>query len=225
MSEIDGEFIRQLYCADTPVAIVQNGVDTEYYLPDVQSAVCPTELVFVGTMNYPPNDEAALYFCGEIFPLILDGNPSVTFSIVGKDPSIEVLRLARRKNISVTGFVPDSRPYMAAASVVTVPLLSGSGTRLKILEAMAMGKAIVSTSIGAEGIEYNDGKDILIADTEQAFAEKVLYLLSYPAIALEIGENARRLVEEKYAWKILSDKMDSAYSFAITNACKRSCKN
>ncbi|MGA9109163.1 MAG: glycosyltransferase [Smithella sp.] len=221
MSETDKGFIRQLYGENIPVTIVQNGVDTDYY----QITRHPAELVFVGTMNYEPNDEAALYFCDKIFPLILEKNPSVNFSIVGKDPTIDVLRLARNKNITVTGFVPDSRPYMTDASVIVVPLLSGSGTRLKILEAMAMGKAVVSTSIGAEGIDYIDGEDILIADTVQTFAQKVLRLLSYPDEALKIGENARRLVEQKYAWEILLDKMDDAYSSAVTNANNLNVKN
>jgi glycosyltransferase involved in cell wall biosynthesis len=225
MSEIDRDLIKQLNGENISVAVVPNGVDIDYYLPQTQTTACPAELVFVGTMNYPPNDEAALYFCNNIFPLIMERNPSVTFSIVGKDPTVEVLRLARRKNIIVTGFVSDSRPYMAAASVVVVPLLSGSGTRMKIFEAMAMGKAVVSTSIGAEGIEYNDGKDILIADTDQIFTEKVLYLLSDRDAALEIGKNARCLVEQKYAWKILSDKMDYAYSYAITNASNQNFKS
>jgi glycosyltransferase involved in cell wall biosynthesis len=225
MSEIDGDFIKQLYGENIPVAVVHNGVDIDYFLPETKITECSAKLIFVGSMDYLPNNEAVLYFYDNIFPLILKKYPTVTFSIVGKNPSAKVLRLARHKNITVTGFLPDTRPNMTAASIVVVPLISGSGTRLKILEAMALGKAVVSTSIGAEGIEYTDGKDIIIADTDQNFAEKVLYLLSNNDVALKIGKNARRLVEKKYAWKIISDKMDHVYSFVIANArhqCLRS---
>ena len=157
-----------------------------------------------------------LYFCRDIFPKILAKDPTCQLSIVGNAPPSEIKALGSLPNVTVTGFVPDIRPYLAAASVVIVPLLSGSGTRLKILEAMAMGKAVVSTTVGAEGIKYVEEQNIIIADNAETFAARALELLANFKRRLEMGENARKLAEEKYSWKSAAKELDSVYSYVGT---------
>jgi glycosyltransferase involved in cell wall biosynthesis len=215
MSGVDKNYINVMCGADVPVFVVPNGVDTDYFLHTDNSSVDPDNIVFTGSMFHPPNNDAALYFCDKIFPAVLSQRPSATFSIVGSSPSTDVMRLSEHSKIRVTGFVPDVRPYLFSASVVVVPLLSGSGTRLKILEAMSMGKAIVSTSIGAEGLEYTNNENILIADDEISFAKKIIYLMSNPQKRMELGLNARRLAEERYEWKLQAEMMESVYSFVV----------
>lgn len=215
VSDVDNELIKGLYGDETPLFIVPNGVDVDYFSPQHDLEIMPETLVFTGSMAHPPNNEAVLYFCRKIFNKICEIKPSCRLFVVGSSPSKEVKALANGHNIFVTGFVDDTRPYIATASVVIVPLLSGSGTRLKIMESMGMGKAIVSTSIGAEGIEYTDGENIIIADDEELFANKVIELMNNRQKAIEIGQNARKLVEENYSWKILADRLDSVYRAVV----------
>ncbi|RQW88419.1 MAG: glycosyltransferase [Geobacter sp.] len=169
-------------------------------------------IVFTGTMNHPPNDEGIQYFCKNIFPIILAKEPEAKLVIVGNAPSKEVQALADGCRVKVTGFVPDTRPYFASAAVTIVPLLTGSGTRLKILEAMAMGKAIVSTTIGAEGIACTDGENILLADTPEEFSDKVLELMKNQNYSGSIGKKARELACEQYSWKNLSLNLEEIYN-------------
>ena len=129
--------------------------------------------------------------------------------------------LEKLGNIEVTGFVDDVRPYMASAAVVVVPLLSGSGTRLKILEAMAMGKAVVATTVGAEGIDYVNGRDIVIADEPENFAEKVVALLADEAKREMLGKSARRLVEQKYSWQTSAVSLEQAYCFVTEKSARK----
>jgi glycosyltransferase involved in cell wall biosynthesis len=210
MSETDRGFIHHLCGNDLPVHVIPNGVDIEYFSTSSSEAE-PMTLVFTGTMSHPPNDEGIQFFCKEIFPKILAKEPRAKLLIVGSAPSQEVQALADGSRIEVTGFVPDTRPYLTSAAVVIVPLLTGSGTRLKILEAMAMGKAIVSTTIGAEGIDCTHGKNISLADTPEEFSERVLGLMADQNQAKNLGMNARGLACEKYSWKNLSRNLEDIY--------------
>jgi glycosyltransferase involved in cell wall biosynthesis len=215
MSEVDKAFLAELCGENARIFVVPNGADTDYFSPIEDALLNPDELVFLGTMNHPPNNEGAMYFCDKILPGIRSRCPSASLSIVGNAPSTEILTRANGRDIRVTGLVTDTRPFLSKASVVVVPLRSGSGTRLKILEAMSMGKAIVSTSIGAEGIEYSANKNILIADDEDTFIDRVLFLMSNPGRARELGSNARKLVEEKYSWKMQADRLEKVYLCAM----------
>lgn len=209
MSDVDKRFISQL-CPQLQVEIVPNGVDIDYFKP-VNTTIARSSLVFTGSMAHPPNNEAAIYFCDNIFPKILCKSPDSTISIVGSSPSSNVEKLGNNPRTIVTGYVEDTRPYIASASVIVVPLLSGSGTRLKILEAMAMQKAIVSTSIGAEGIDYTDNENIMIADDVDSFAYKVIELQSNPIKCEQLGHNARKLIEKKYSWQTSAKRLDNIY--------------
>jgi glycosyltransferase involved in cell wall biosynthesis len=211
MSETDKGYIHK-YCGnELAVHVIPNGVDVEYFAP-LDSEVERSTIVFTGTMSHPPNDEGIQYFCKNIFPKIVAKEPEVKLVIVGHAPSKEVQALADGCKVTVTGFVPDTRPYFASAAVIIVPLLTGSGTRLKILEAMAMGKAIVSTTLGAEGIACTDGENILLADTPEEFSGKVLELMKNQNFSESIGKKARELACERYSWKNLSLNLEEIYN-------------
>jgi glycosyltransferase involved in cell wall biosynthesis len=185
---------------DIRTIVIPNAANTEFYKPR------PTDprpdgrtVVFFGLMSYMPNIEGATHFIQEIWPRIAEANPQGRCKIIGGSPPPALLALAGPR-IEFTGFVPDLRPHLAEAAAIVVPLRIGGGTRLKIVEAMAMSKAIVSTTLGAEGIEAVPGRDILIADEPAAFADAVTRLLNEPGLATRIGQSARELSEARYAW-------------------------
>jgi sugar transferase (PEP-CTERM/EpsH1 system associated) len=189
------------------VAIVPNGVDTRYFRPmDGPRNENPT-IVFTGMMNYPPNIEAVEHFTGNILPLVGDALPDVKFHIVGANPAPEVKSLASER-IVVHGGVEDMRPYLAAAEVVVVPILSGGGTRLKVLEAAASGKAIVSTSLGAEGLEFNSPQDLIVADSAQAFADAVIAVVTDEPMRRQLQLNARQ-ASLAYDWQKIGRRLMS----------------
>jgi glycosyltransferase involved in cell wall biosynthesis len=185
---------------DIRTIVIPNAANTEFYKsrpadpkPDGRS------IVFFGLMSYMPNIDGATYFIREIWPRIAQANPQARCKIIGGSPPPSLLALAGPR-IEFTGFVPDLRPHLAEAAAIVVPLRIGGGTRLKIVEAMAMSKAIVSTTLGAEGIDAVPERDILIADEPAAFADAVTRLLTEPGLATRIGNSARELSEARYAW-------------------------
>jgi glycosyltransferase involved in cell wall biosynthesis len=179
-------------------AVVPNGVALDYFRP-MDAAIKPGCIVFTGLMRYRPNSDGFSYFVREIFPAVRMSRPDATFTAVGWGLTAEIEHLLGN-GVSHTGRVDDVRPYLATASVVVAPLRIGSGTRLKILEGLAMGKAVVSTSIGCEGLDVKHGEHVLIADDPGAFAESVLSLLNDPAGADALGRRGRALVERLYGW-------------------------
>ena len=180
---------------------VPTGVDTAFFRPSGELTLKPHNLVFTGSMDWLPNEDAIRYFTEQIMPRIRQEVPGVTLTVVGRDPYPGLVELSKRdSSVIVTGRVDDVRPYMEEAAVYVVPLRIGGGTRLKIYEAMAMEKAIVSTSVGAEGLPVTDGKEIFIADTPEQFAAAVVKLLTNPSFAKEVGEQARQTVVEKFGW-------------------------
>jgi polysaccharide biosynthesis protein PslH len=158
-------------------------------------------------MTYHANVDAVIFFAQQCWPLIKAQISDATWQIVGKDPPPKVQRLARYSGISVTGSVPDVRPYLAEASVAIAPLLIGSGTRLKILEALAMRKAIVSTEVGCEGLSVESGNHLVVATQPEAFAQAVVYLLKHPEKRAQLGTAGRLLVETEYAWERCGDRL------------------
>ncbi|MCH8494537.1 MAG: glycosyltransferase [Balneolales bacterium] len=189
--------------------LIPNGVDTNYFRP-FKTKPDPHSMVFVGMMKYVPNHDGINYFLDEVFPKILEKTPDATITIVGKNPPQSILNRAN-KNIIVTGFVEDTRPYIEKSAVYVVPLRMGGGTRLKIMEAMAVKKPIVSTSIGCEGIDVVHGKSILIADSPDDFANRVLQLFQEPELTNELTKGGYELVEHRYKWESIGDQMDQAY--------------
>jgi glycosyltransferase involved in cell wall biosynthesis len=183
------------------IAVVPNGVDVERFSSIQTQTEVAGRIVFTGAMNYYPNVDAVLFFARHCWPLIQALTPSATWFIVGRHPPPEVRQLARLSSVTVTGEVPDVRPYLAEAEVVIAPLRIGSGTRLKILEALAMRKAVVSTSIGCEGLLVEPGKHLLVADFPHTFAQAVVTLLPNRARRVALGNAGRALVETTYNWQ------------------------
>lgn len=219
VSEEDKINLEQLCKNKVKAEIIPNGVDTEYFkAPSDQVTTSPEEdaLVFVGSMDWLPNTDAVEYFYKDILPLIWNKKPELKFYIVGKKPSLSIQRLNKiDQRIIVTGSLDDVRPVIGKAKVFVVPLRIGGGTRLKILEALAMGKAVVSTSIGAEGILVVDGKHLLIGDVPQAFADKVVAFLEDDFLCRRLGEEGRKLVVENYDWKIIGAKLNGVYQAVV----------
>ena len=181
----------------TKVVQIPLEVDLEEYRPSAEPSDA-RRITLSGTMSYEPNHEAALYFIREILPLVRSRHEEAKFFVVGRGPREELLRHADGQ-VVVTGEVENIRDYLRTSGVIVAPILTGGGMRMKILEAFALSKAVVSTSLGAEGIEYADGENILIADTPEAFAARVCTLLKDPRACSRLGESARRLMEKRYA--------------------------
>ena len=203
--------VFQRHCAADTIEIIPNGVDVTHYQPDFTSEAT-AHLIYIGSMDWYPNEDAVAFFADEVLPRIQENVPDVQFSIVGGNPSARVQRLAEREGVVVTGRVPEIKPYFAEATVFVVPLRIGSGTRLKILEALAMGKAIVSTAVGAEGLDLKDGEEIFIADAPTTFADAVTRLLTDASLRRRIGENGRARVERDYDWRSIGEKLHQLYT-------------
>ncbi|MER3446056.1 MAG: hypothetical protein C4291_04115 [Candidatus Dadabacteria bacterium] len=192
------------------LSVIENGVDTELYRP-LECISRNNNLLFVGVMGYPPNVDAILYFCEKIMPIIQRRIPDVRLIVVGHEPTPEIRKLAERGNVIVTGYVENIVSYYQRSKVTIVPLRGGGGTRLKILESMALGRPVVSTTLGCEGLSVVDGENIMIADTPTEFAERVIQLLTDKGLRDRIVHNARRLVETHYDWAVISRKLMKVY--------------
>ncbi len=213
VSEADKAALHQLV-PSLNVTVVPNAVDVEYYTSAGihSSPLPPRSLVFTGKMDFRPNVDAVLWFCHEVLPLVLEQMPDVRFYIVGQKPHRRILRLADDPAVTVTGYVDDVRSYIAGACVYVVPLRIGGGTRLKVLEAMAMSKPIVSTSLGSEGFErLESGRELILADTPQEFAQQVIKLLDDAPRRERLGQAARRFVEERYDWRLIIPRLERMY--------------
>lgn len=195
-----------------PIDIATIGVDHDYYQP-YSGEESAHRLVFSGVMNYIPNDDAMIFFCSSILPIIEQKYPAVPLYIVGKNVSRRLSMIAQKKpNIILTGFVEDNRQIIGESTVFVCPLRIGTGIKNKVLEAMAMGKAIVSTSIGAEGIPVVNGHDMFIADKPDEFAEAVIRLLEDANTRREFGVRARQIVIREYDMEKIALTIDAIYT-------------
>jgi polysaccharide biosynthesis protein PslH len=193
--------------------VVPNGVDVGWFAPRADDGLALRRgLLFAGTMDYGPNVDGAVFFCREVWPKIREADPDVTLTIAGARPAPEVLALGTLPGVTVKGFVEDMRPCLWQAAVSVVPLRGGGGTRLKILEAMAAGAPVVSTSIGAEGLEVADGENIVLADRPDHFAEEVVALLRDAERGKKLCTAARQMVESCYDWAAIAPRLDAAYT-------------
>ena len=189
------------------ITVVPTGVDTEKYTVAPPSKANPPKIVFLGSMDWEPNIDAVSYFCRDIFPKIRAQFPSAIFQIVGRNPHASVKQLAS-ESVEVTGTVPSVAEYLREATLVIVPLRAGGGTRLKIFEAMATGKAVISTTIGAEGLAVESGRDLILADDANSFADAVILLLSDAGLRRRYEEAAAKLAAQ-YDWSKIAQHFAS----------------
>jgi len=182
------------------ITYVPTGVDLDYFMP-LNMSEDDNELVFFGSMDWRPNEDAIMHFLDTTFPLVRNVIPKANLTVVGRNPSVALMARAERGKVKITGTVEDIREYVAGASVCIVPLRIGSGTRLKIMEALAMGKAVVSTTIGAEGLALTANHHIALADEPQEFANEVIRLMRDRERRKSLGDEGRRLVAERYSWR------------------------
>lgn len=218
LTAADAARFTTLAPAGARIAVVPAGVDLDAYAPLASAPstttslpAAPPSVLFAGTMNYPPNADAALWFLDAIWPEVLRRVPDATFTIVGKHPSKALRRRAEGRRVIVTGLVEDVRPWLARASVCVAPLRLGGGMRIKILQAMSMGKAMVSTTLGAEGIDVEDGRELLLADTPERFSRRLVQLLQDAGQRAALGAAARRRAERQYGWDPLVDRLEAHY--------------
>jgi glycosyltransferase involved in cell wall biosynthesis len=207
VSDRDGETLA----ARAPGArflTVPNGVDTEFFRPAAEGA--EAGILLLGGVEWFPNRDGLAYFCERVLPLVRSASEA-SVRCVGRARAEDREYFRRRYGVELTGYVPDVRPYLRDAACVVVPLRVGGGTRLKILDAWAMGKAVVSTSVGCEGLEVRPGENILVADTPEAFADAVLSLLRDRELRRRLGRGGRATVEARYAWDAVGRAMTEAY--------------
>jgi len=213
VSEADAEALRRLV-PGLGVTVVPNGIDTRTYRPetsDAESQVPEAGLVFTGTMDFRPNVDAVLWFARQVLPRIRAEVPGVRLFVVGQRPHRRLDVLRSDPAVTMTGWVEDSRLYIANAAVYVVPLRMGGGTRFKILEAMAMGAPIVSTRLGAEGFPVTHGRELLLADTPAEFAAAVVSLLRSPERRVELRRVGRVFVERRYDWRVIVPIVEAVY--------------
>jgi len=216
VSDADAQTFRHLYgpSVTAPIDVVPTGVDTEFFTPTPDAFLRPHHIAFLGSMDWMPNEDAVLFFCREVLPRIRQSVPDATLSIVGRSPTPAVKRLASERGIEVTGTVGDVRPWLGQAATTVVPLRIGGGTRLKIFEAMAAGKAVVSTTVGAEGLPAEPDRHLLIADGAEAFAAAVVRVLREPAFRHALERDARALVLDHYDWAVAAARLERSLTDA-----------
>lgn len=205
VSPTDAEVLRKK--VDNNVKVLPNGVDIEYFkvLPDSNKPV----LIFYGHLRYPPNADGIAWFARDILPFIREYVPEVELLVVGKEPPPEVKELARLPGVTLTGYVPDLRPYLTQASVVVVPLRFGAGVRNKILESLSCGRAVVSTSLGCEGLAVLPGIHLEVADKPHDFAHSVIKLLHDREKREFLSRNGRLVIEDRYSWNAIGKRLNN----------------
>ena len=212
VSSLDEDSFREV-CPDARTVTIANGVDETYFSPTLEEPagfLGRPEVVFEGVMCFPPNVDAAHYFVREIFPLLKTRIHDVHFSLVGRDPVPDLVNL-RSKDVEVTGFVDDVRPWLENAHIFVCPMRSGAGIKNKILQAWAMGKAVVSTPEGAHGLDARNGENIVICSTPDAFSGAVADLLENPEMRRKLGAHARNTIEQGFSWTSKSLELEKLF--------------
>lgn len=218
VSDQDAAHIRSAYGVEQ-VAAVPTGVDLDYFAADDAPAPGSNELVFTGSMDWLPNEDAVIWFAEAILPRILEKRPNASLTIVGRNPTPRVLALAgARAAVTVTGTVPDVRPFLRRGAALVVPLRIGGGTRLKIYEAMAMGVPVISTTVGAEGLPLVPEQHFIRADSPESLAAACLLLLEEPSHARAMGRRGAQYVHGHFGW----DQVSEAFAAICERAARRS---
>jgi glycosyltransferase involved in cell wall biosynthesis len=208
--------IVRAHAPQTPTAVVPNGVDLDYFRPSAREPE-PQTLVFNGLLQYRPNLDAAYHLVAEIWPLVLLRTPGARLTIVGRGDATDLRRL-ERPSVTVTGEVPDIRPYLERAAVVAVPIRMGGGSRLKVVEGLALGKPMVSTTLGCEGVSVSPNEHLVIADSATTFADAVVRLFESPRRARELGLAGRALMQREYSWDAAAEQLEALYREVLPKA-------
>lgn len=216
VSDEDKATLLRLDSGIANIHSVPIGVDVDYF-GKFERQTGSKNILSVGTMYWPPNIDSMLYFCRDILPLVAAKAPDCTLTIAGQRPARSIQALASDPRVKVTGYVDDMRKTAHECGVFIVPLRSGSGVRVKLLNAMAMGLPIVSTSVGAEGLDVVNGEHLLIADEPKDFARCVVELLGNPDLAEQLGRRAREMVCQKYSWEIVGRELLRLYGECMPN--------
>jgi glycosyltransferase involved in cell wall biosynthesis len=194
-------------------SVIPNGVDVDYFYR--MAPVSNHRVVFAGRLDQYSNREGILYFTQEVWPRVRDSYPDAVLDILGGNPPTQLLELARRdSSVCVHGYVPDIRPFFESAALVVCPIRDGGGTRLKVLDSLAMGKPIVATTIGTEGIDVTDDRELLIADSAAAFLSQISRIFDDPALCGRLSHNARLLAESSYSWTRITGRLLDRYELA-----------
>jgi glycosyltransferase involved in cell wall biosynthesis len=210
-SKLDGAKLRRIYkISERKIVVIPNGVDEKFFETIEPYKYGKPAILFFGSFDHPPNIFAAKFLLTDIIPQVFSQNEEALFAFVGRKPPPWLTSCASER-IKIFGNVDDVRPFIAGAKVVVVPIFHGSGTRIKILESASMGKPVVSTSKGAEGLNFRNGQSILIRESSQEFVRAILQLLDNQSLAEEIGSNAKELSMKKFRWSQIITKVLRAY--------------
>lgn len=213
VSELDAERLSSV-SPEARIRVVSNGVDTQYFQPDPRAVRRPRSMVFAGGMNWYPNRDAVVFFLTEIWPLLVADDASRSVTIVGRDPPAALLEGTRDARVRAPGFVDDVRPWIDEAAVYICPMRDGGGTRLKVLDALAMAKPIVATGLAVEGLDLIEGAHYLRAESPAEFVAQIRRLETNALLAARIGSAGRTWVEERYAWSVVGLALEASYQSA-----------
>jgi glycosyltransferase involved in cell wall biosynthesis len=216
VSEPDKDLFQSQYgCSH--VSVIPNGIDETYFRP-FPYPLKPNSMIFSGSMDWRPNQDGMRYFLNAIFPEIQKRLPEATVTIAGRNPPPWLEDLAKTfRGVEITGTVDDIRPFIAQGALYVVPLRIGGGSRLKILEALAMGKTVLSTSIGAEGLNLEDGTHLMLRDDPETFAQTAVDLLLHPEKYGHLGRQGRERVLAEYTWDSIVHLVDRIWQNAVKN--------
>ena len=217
VSDLDAFRLKEIVGA-VNIAVVPNGVDLEYFQPQQSAGNKDGGLIFAGPMDWYPNRTAVLFFLSEILPKLREEKIDLPVTIVGKNPLKELIIAANDSRISVPGYVDDVRPYIDSASIYVCPIKDGGGTRLKILDALAMGKPLVATGLAVEGLDLVEEKHYLRAESASDYVAQIKRLINDGNLSKKIALQGRRFVENRYSWEMIGEKMDYAYQKAVSSS-------
>lgn len=217
VSDNDNNLFKALYGAKNG-KIIPTGVDLNYYCPSYNTKKIANHIVFCGSMDWLPNEDAVYYFVNEILPILKKEIPNIKFTVIGRNPSTNMIKLEEEiEELSLTGWVDDTRPFIEKGSVFVVPIRIGGGTRMKIYEAMAMGKAVVSTTIGAEGLPLEPGTHLMIENDPDKFANTIVQLIKDEALRDKLSKNAREYVEMNFGWQSVAEVFSKICESTVHN--------
>jgi glycosyltransferase involved in cell wall biosynthesis len=206
VSDLERANLRAVAPGYDSIHVIPNVVDVAQYAR-AHGPACPNTLVFAGALTYHANYDGARHFLADVYPTILGAVPDLRLRITGATTGVNLTSLPRHPGVECTGYVEDIRPIVSRSWVSVVPLRQGGGTRIKVLESMALGTPVVSTSKGVEGLEVTDGENVLLADPPAEFARRVVDLLRSPQLHARLGTAGRRLVEEKYDVRVMGQQL------------------